>query len=45
MVMQSPYRVVFNELTSNSMRDVSVIEAEWLYELAPHYYDFGTVNV
>lgn len=26
----------------DSIRDVTVIEPEWLYELAPHYYEFGT---
>jgi len=24
------------------MRDVTVIEASWLYELAPQYYEYGT---
>jgi len=24
------------------MRDVTVVEASWLYELAPQYYEFGT---
>jgi len=24
------------------MRDVSAIEASWLYELAPQYYEYGT---
>jgi ATP-dependent RNA helicase DDX35 len=26
------------------MRDVTVIESSWLYELAPHYYEYGTEN-
>lgn len=26
------------------MRDVTVIEASWLYEIAPHYYEYGTDN-
>ncbi|RWS29917.1 ATP-dependent RNA helicase DHX35-like protein [Leptotrombidium deliense] len=24
------------------MRELTVIRSEWLYELAPHYYDYGT---
>ena len=24
------------------MRDVTAIEPSWLYELAPHYYEYGT---
>ncbi|XP_065827461.1 probable ATP-dependent RNA helicase DHX35 [Oscarella lobularis] len=41
------YRVVFHEVVQTSkdfMRDITVIEPEWLYELAPHYYEYGTVN-
>ncbi|XP_035230682.1 probable ATP-dependent RNA helicase DHX35 [Stegodyphus dumicola] len=40
-----PKWVVFNEVlhtTKEYMRDVTVIEPSWLYELAPHYYQFGT---
>ena len=40
-----PAWVVFSELvrtTKDFMRDVTVIDPEWLYELAPHYYQFGT---
>ncbi|XP_070574993.1 probable ATP-dependent RNA helicase DHX35 [Ptychodera flava] len=40
-----PKWVVFNEVLQTNkdyMRDVTVIEASWLYELAPHYYQYGT---
>ena len=40
-----PKWVVFNEVvhtTQEFMRDVTVIEPDWLHELAPHYYQFGT---
>ncbi|ELT92990.1 hypothetical protein CAPTEDRAFT_98868 [Capitella teleta] len=39
--------VIFNEIvhtTKEFMRDVTVVDQRWLYELAPHYYDFGTEN-
>ncbi|CAI8014751.1 Probable ATP-dependent RNA helicase DHX35 homolog [Geodia barretti] len=38
-------RVVFNEVIQTSkqyMRDVTVIKPGWLYELAPHFYEYGT---
>ncbi|CAH1269625.1 DHX35 [Branchiostoma lanceolatum] len=40
-----PGWVVFNEVLHTSkqfMRDVAVIDPSWLYELAPHYYEYGT---
>ena len=40
-----PAWVVFNEVVATSkefMRDVTVIKPEWLYELAPHFYEYGT---
>lgn len=42
------YRVVFNEVVKTNkeyMQDITVIEADWLYTLASHYYQFGTVCV
>ena len=42
-VENHPTYVVFNEVLLTSakfMRDVTGIEAEWLSELAPHFYDF-----
>lgn len=39
------FRVVFTDVLQNSIRDISEIEPEWLYELAPHYYDFGSETV
>ncbi|XP_067128593.1 probable ATP-dependent RNA helicase DHX35 [Centruroides vittatus] len=42
---KQPQWVVFNEVlhtTKEYMRDITVVEASWLYELAPHYYEFGT---
>ena len=41
------YRVVFNEVvqtTKDFMRDVTVINPDWLCELAPDFYQFGTVS-
>ncbi|XP_064610368.1 probable ATP-dependent RNA helicase DHX35 [Liolophura sinensis] len=40
-----PPWVLFNEVvqtTREFMRDVTVIRPEWLTELAPHFYQFGT---
>ncbi|CAD5212351.1 unnamed protein product [Bursaphelenchus okinawaensis] len=36
-----PKYVVFTDVLQNSIRDLSVIELEWLREIAGHYYDFG----
>lgn len=40
-----PKWVVFNDIVQTNkdyMRDISVIEPDWLCELAPHFYQFGT---
>ena len=39
-----PRYVLYNDivLTVFLMRDVSVIQDEWLNELVPDYFDFGT---
>uniref|UniRef100_A0A914BWD0 RNA helicase n=1 Tax=Acrobeloides nanus TaxID=290746 RepID=A0A914BWD0_9BILA len=37
-----PKWVIFTDVLQNSIRDISEIEPEWLYELAPQFYDFGT---
>ncbi|XP_053202532.1 probable ATP-dependent RNA helicase DHX35 isoform X2 [Panonychus citri] len=40
-----PQWVIFVEVlhtTKEYMRDCTVIDCRWLYELAPHYYEFGT---
>merc|ERR1712048_198042 len=40
-----PPLVVFNQVMCTSkdyMRDVTVVQSDWLTELAPHFYDFGT---
>lgn len=40
-----PQWVVFNEVIQTNkeyMRDVTVIKPEWLCELAPHFFQFGT---
>ncbi|XP_052062495.1 probable ATP-dependent RNA helicase DHX35 isoform X3 [Mytilus californianus] len=40
-----PQWVVFNEVIQTKkeyMRDITVIKPEWLRELAPHFYQFGT---
>ncbi|XP_071488369.1 probable ATP-dependent RNA helicase DHX35 [Diadema antillarum] len=42
-----PKWVVYNEVLQTSkdyMRDVTEIDKSWLYEIAPHYYQFGTDN-
>lgn len=41
------FRVVFNEVvqtTKDFMRDITVINPDWLCELAPEFYQFGTVS-
>lgn len=40
-----PKFIVFTEVlhtTKEFMKDITAIKASWLYELAPHYYEFGT---
>ncbi|XP_055331601.1 probable ATP-dependent RNA helicase DHX35 [Paramacrobiotus metropolitanus] len=40
-----PDWVVYNEVLQTNqeyMRDVTAIEPQWLYELAPHYYQYAT---
>lgn len=40
-----PKFVLFTEVIHTNkdyMKDISVIKPNWLYELAPHYYEFGT---
>ncbi|GFN74362.1 pre-mRNA-splicing factor ATP-dependent RNA helicase dhx15 [Plakobranchus ocellatus] len=42
---EPPQWVVFNEVVQTNkdyMRDVTVIDPEWLHELAAHFYHFGT---
>lgn len=44
-VKRPPKFVLFTEVlhtTKDFMKDITVIESRWLYELAPHYYEFGT---
>ncbi|CAD5216592.1 unnamed protein product [Bursaphelenchus xylophilus] len=36
-----PKYVVFTDILQNSIRDLSVIDLDWLREIAGHYYDFG----
>ena len=44
--MDPPARwLVFNEVVHTNreyMRDVTVIQPDWLYQLAPHFYHYGT---
>lgn len=43
----SCFRVIYNEVIQTSkyyMRDVTAIESAWLLELAPHFYQQGTVG-
>ncbi|KAI1309353.1 putative ATP-dependent RNA helicase DHX35 [Halotydeus destructor] len=40
-----PKWVIYNDILHTSqefMRDVTVIDPKWLYEIAPHYYQYGT---
>lgn len=40
-------RVVYNEVIQTAkyyMRDVTAVESAWLLELAPHFYQQGTVR-
>ncbi len=41
-----PKYVIYNDIvqsrTQHLMRDLSVIDCKWLYELVPDYYDYGT---
>lgn len=42
------FRVIYNEVIQTSkyyMRDVTAIESAWLLELAPHFYQQGTVRL
>ncbi|KAL8616322.1 ATP-dependent RNA helicase [Nucella lapillus] len=42
-----PPWLIFNEVVHTSkeyMRDVTAMQAEWLCELAPHFYHFGTAR-
>ncbi|CAJ0941179.1 unnamed protein product, partial [Mesorhabditis belari] len=39
-----PKWVIFTEVLADSIRDITVVDPQWLYELAPHYYEFGTDN-
>ncbi|KAJ3033033.1 ATPdependent RNA helicase [Rhizophlyctis rosea] len=44
---RSPEWVVFHEVVETTkayMRDITVIQAEWLTELAPHYYELKNVK-
>ena len=39
------HSVVFGEVAQTNkdyMRDVTAINADWLHELAPHFYEVGT---
>lgn len=40
-----PEWIIFGEVLADSVRDVSEIDFEWLHELAPNYYEFGTVRL
>lgn len=40
--MQRPPVLQVVHTSREFMRDVTVIDAAWLYELAPHYYEYGT---
>ena len=48
LIICCPCRLVFNEVVHTNkeyMRDVTTIQPEWLCELAPHFYHFGTVRM
>lgn len=47
-MISSCFRVIYNEVIQTSkyyMRDVTAIESAWLLELAPHFYQQGTVGM
>lgn len=47
-MISSYFRVIYNEVIQTSkyyMRDVTAIESAWLLELAPHFYQQGTVGM
>lgn len=47
-MISSCFRVIYNEVIQTSkyyMRDVTAIESSWLLELAPHFYQQGTVGM
>lgn len=35
---------MFTDVLQNSIKDLSEIEFNWLEQLAPHFYEFRTVN-
>jgi ATP-dependent RNA helicase DDX35 len=41
-----PKYIIYNDIVQSKstylMRDISVIDCNWLYELVPNYYEFGT---
>uniref|UniRef100_A0A7E4VU60 RNA helicase n=1 Tax=Panagrellus redivivus TaxID=6233 RepID=A0A7E4VU60_PANRE len=37
-----PKWVVFTDVLQNSIRDISEIDPDWIQEVAPNFYDFGT---
>lgn len=43
-----PKYVIYNDIiqskTTHLMRDLSVIDCKWLYDLVPDYYEYGTVR-
>uniref|UniRef100_A0A0N5AN95 RNA helicase n=1 Tax=Syphacia muris TaxID=451379 RepID=A0A0N5AN95_9BILA len=39
-----PKWIIFSEVLQNTIRDISVIQPDWLYKLVPEYYQFGTVS-
>nr|SZF06513.1 probable ATP-dependent RNA helicase DHX35 [Psoroptes ovis] len=45
-VKRLPKFVIFTEVikhtTKDYMKDITVIKPNWLYELAPHYYEYGS---
>lgn len=44
-VEEPPSWIIFNDVVHTKkefMRDITVIKPQWLYELAPHYYEYGT---
>ncbi|KAK3085332.1 hypothetical protein FSP39_001648, partial [Pinctada imbricata] len=46
-VEKPPQWVVFNEVIQTNkdyMLDITAIKPEWLQELAPHFYQYGTVS-
>uniref|UniRef100_A0A914YZZ2 RNA helicase n=1 Tax=Panagrolaimus superbus TaxID=310955 RepID=A0A914YZZ2_9BILA len=42
---EMPKWVLFTDVLQNSIRDLSEIDPEWIQELAPNFYEYGSVRI